>query len=354
MKSEHAPESLVPVTNNTNYNASPDQFEKVVAELPEAQQDVLRWWYFLGKEQSWPMTKLAKACGVHSTTLSRIFRGEYGADVASVCESLDKARTNFRETADNPDFIMTSLAKQIFAICDSTRALRTVAIVQGEMGIGKTTVEEEYKRRNNHGRTSYYRCEPGLTLVQFVTEFARANGVSTKNKQTHLRLREKLYTVAGAGNRLLIVDELHQLFLRRDRNDITPILQCEFLRAVYDKANCGMVLFGTTGLEKYMANESDALAQLLDRGRKLYLPSKPTKDDVRAFISHYGLPDLTSAQPEASAIMADIVASSGLRQLTLHLRNGATLAAKRKEPFTWDHFVRAFKDLASLGKKPGK
>lgn len=348
-----APETsaLVSARHNTNYNIAPDQFEIVISKLPDDQQETLRFWYFLGKDREWSLTQLAKSCGASSTTLSRVFRGEYGADLAKLCETLGRARESFSESADNPEFIMTALARRMFRIADRTRSLKTVSICWGPMGSGKTTNLIEYKNRNNHGRTTYYRCEPGMTLVQFITEFARANGVSMKSKQTHLRLREKLYTVLGAGNRLAIVDELHQLFLRREKSDITPILQCEFLRCVFDKAGCGMMLIGTDALDKYLVSEKEALAQLIDRGHPWPLPGKPTQADAKAFIKHFGLSDLTDREPEASAIVRDVLNSSGLRKLTLHLRDGASTAAKAGERYSWSHFITAFEDLNSLGKR---
>jgi len=342
---------LIHSTGNANYNTSPDVFEKVIHAIPEDQQEILRHWYFMGKDHSWSLTKLAKVSGVSSSTLSRIFSGNYGAELVSVCATLVQARETFVETIDNPEFIMTSLAKHIFRICDRTRSLKTVTLMWGAMGIGKTTVAEEYKRRNNHGRTLYYRCSPGLTFVQLVTELSRACGVSG-SKQTHLRLREKLFTVLSAGNRLLIVDELHQLFLRRASSDITAVMQCEFLRECYDRSNCGMVFFGTKALEKHMVAQKESLAQLLDRGTmpRITLAPKPTKSDVKQFVANYGLPELTEREPQAAAIIADILASSGLRKLTMHLRDGAATAAKQGEKYVWHHFVTTFEDIQSLSK----
>jgi DNA transposition AAA+ family ATPase len=343
---------LRPVTTTTNYNIAPDHFEQVISKLPPAQQDVIRWWYFLGKDRGWPLSQLAKACGSSSTTLSRVFRGEYGAELDKLCTSLTKARESFHETVDNPEFIMTSLAREIFAINDRVRALRTVAFLYGEMGIGKTTVQEEYKHRNNHGRTIYYRCEPGMTLVQFIQSFAMACGIGYKSRVTQLKIREKLYSLLGAGQRLVIIDELHQLFLRRPGADLTPVLQCEFLRCLHDKSGCGMVLTGTHALEQYMTDQKKILAQLLDRGTMpIQLPNKPTAEDARAFVKHFGLSPLTSSEPEAAAIVKDILTSAGLRKFTLHLRDGAATAAKRGEKYTWSHFCTAFEDLQSLGKR---
>lgn len=336
---------------NTNYNISPDQFELVISKLPESQQEVLRYWYFRGKDKDWSLTKLANQCGVSSTTLSRVFRGQYGAELDKLCDTLNKARTSAYESVDNPEFIMTSLAREIFAIADRVRALRTVAILYGEMGIGKTTTLEEYKRRNNHGRTIYYRCEPGMTLVQFIQSLASACGIGYKSRVTQLKIREKLYTLLSAGQRLLIIDELHQLFLRRPGADLTPVLQCEFLRTLYDKSGCGLVLTGTKALEKYLVSQNEILAQLLDRGTMpIQLPANPTAADARAFVKHFGLPPLSENEPEAASIIKDILTSAGLRKLTLHLRDGAATAAKRGEKYTWGHFVTAFDDLKSLVK----
>lgn len=344
--------NLRPATTTTNYNISPAEFEKVIAQLPQDQQEILRWCYFLGKDRGWPLTKLAKEVGSSSTTLSRVFRGEYGAELTKLCDSLSKAKASIHDSVDNPDFLMTSLGKEIFTICDRVRSLRTVAILWGAMGIGKTTVLEEYKRLNNHGKTIYYRCEPGMTLVQFITSLASACGVGSKSKQTQLTTRERLYTLLGAGQRLVIVDELHQLFLRRPGQDLTPVLQCEFLRTIYDKAGCGLVLTGTKALEKYMVDQKEALAQLLDRGTMaIHLPDKPTAEDARAFVKAFGLPALSDREPEAAAIVKDILTSAGLRQFTLALRDGAATAAKRSEKYTWGHFCETYEDFQSLGKR---
>lgn len=343
------------ITTTTNYGTSPDQFEKVIGPLPEDQQDVLRWWYFLGKDEGWSLSRLAQACGSSTSTLSRVFRGEYGAELIKLCGELKKARERRDVRVDNPEFTQTSLADILFALADSTRMLRTVLIAMGEMGIGKTISLLEYKRLNNHGKTIYYRCEPGMTLVQFIQSFAQACGIGYKSKVTQLKIREKLYNLLGSGQRLVIIDELHELFLRRDKNDITAIMQCEFLRTCFDKAEeigggCGLMLVGTKTLEKHMTTAGDALAQLLDRGEKVDLPAKPSADDGRAIAAKFGLPRLTNSDMEASAIIVDILKASGLRKLTINLRNGATYAKKLKQPYGWHHFVTAHDDRKSLGK----
>lgn len=331
---------------------SAQDFEGVLKNTySQAQQEILRFWFFTAKEHNWGLKKLAAVTGISTTVLHRLFRGDYGADPTSSIQKLDKARANFHENADNPEFILTSLAARLFAIFDKTRALRNVSILWGRMGIGKTECTTEYQRLNNHGRTILVRFPAGASFPFFVAVVARACGVSTSSQSAFVQ-RSKIISVLSAGQRLLIIDELHQAFLTT-RTD-TAVKCCEFLREIADTANCGLVLIGTELLEEHIfrGQHKDALRQLVDRGTvQVPLPAKATKGDYHKFLANYGLhfPD-TAKDPEACDIFNDIIKSAGLRKLTLHLRDGAAYAAKREEKYTWAHFVAAFEAIQSLSK----
>jgi DNA transposition AAA+ family ATPase len=163
--------------------------------------------------------------------------------------------------------------------------------------------------------------------------------------------REKIYTVLAAGQRLLIIDELHQAFLTT-RTD-TAVKCCEFLREIADVAGCGLVLVGTELLktEIFTGIHKEALRQLVDRGTvQAALPAKATKKDYTAFLDFYGLPFPTEADGEALPTLEDILKSSGLRKLTMHLRDGLAYATRKQEPYAWTHFVAAFEAIQSLSK----
>lgn len=341
---------LTHVNTGLNYQVSSDNFEKVISDLPEDQAEVLRWWYFHGKENNLSLSRLGAIAGVSSSSLSLVFRGSYGAKLDQLCATLRKARETIKDQVGNPDFIMSALAKRLFVIFDRARALQTVAICWGAMGIGKTAIAEEYKDRNNHGRTIYLRCGAGMAFGQFTNHLARTLNVTTKNTGHH-EIREKIFRVLSAGQRLLIVDELHQIFLTT-RTD-TAVKIAEFLRECYDRSKCGLVLIGTEVLKQEVFNgpHKEALRQLVDRGTlQVALPAKPTKQDIAAFIGHYGLAEPGEGEEEARAILTDIITHAGLRKLTLHLRDGAAAAAKAGEPYAWSHFVRAFRAIAALAK----
>lgn len=344
-----APSSSVTATGS--YSIASDQFELVLQTYTPEAAECLRFWFYLGKERNWSLGKLQNVTGVSTTVLSRLFRGKYNAGTESVIESLNKARASFGEAIENPDFIMTSLAKRVFAAADKTRALGNVTICWGAMGIGKTTIVSEYQRLNNHGKTMLVRFPVGATFAYFVQCVAKAAGVATRS-QSQFHQRDKIIATLSAGKRLLIVDELHQAFLTT-RGD-TAVRCLEFLREIADCSGCGLMLFGTDVIrhEFFEGIHREALAQLVDRGTvQIPLPTKPTRGDVTAFLAHYGLRLPTEQDPEAAALLNDILTASGLRKLTMHLRDGAAYAAKQQQAYTWDHFTAAFEAIATLAKK---
>ncbi len=339
-----------PATGSLSISAH--DFEKTIAAVYDAgAQETLRFWFFTAKERNLSLAALAQMTGLSSTVLSKLFRGVYDADPGSAIEQLRRARGNFHETAASPDFIETALSRRMFRIFDKTRALRNVSILWGAMGIGKTECIMEYQRRNNHGRTQVVRFPAGASFAYFVAHVARAVGVSTRS-QSQFQQRDKIIQVLAAGQRLLIIDELHQAFLTT-RTD-TAVRCCEFLREISDVANCGLVLIGTEVLadQVFRGPHKDALRQLVDRGTvQVPLPAKATEKDHEKFLRFYGLdfPD-ASREPTAASILADIIRHAGLRKLTLHLRDGAAFAARKNEAYAWGHFVAAFDAIQSLSK----
>lgn len=341
---------LAPAKAFQTFGIAVENFETAITAYSLDQQEIVRWWFYLAKERGWPLARLADATGVHSSTLSRVFRGIYQAEIDRVAATLVKAKEIFAEVSDNPEFIQTSLASRLFSAMDKTRALGNVTICWGPMGIGKTVCLEEYTRQNNHGKTRVVRFPAGCTFAYFVAHVATALGIAA-HKTGQFANRQKIYQVMSAGKRLLIVDELHQAFLtcRAD----TAIKCCEFLREICDVSGCGLFLIGTEVLRKeiYQGAHKDALAQLIDRGTvQIPLPAKATKQDYQRFLAYYGLKLPGEHDPEAKDILEDIIKSAGLRKLTLHLRDGAAYAGKRGEIYEWRHFTAAFEAIQSLSK----
>jgi DNA transposition AAA+ family ATPase len=330
---------------------SPHDFELVLHNhYDEHASEVLRFWFFTAKAKNWNLKKLSAVTGMSTTVLYRLMRGEYPADTANAIATLDAARATLGDAAENPEFIETSLAARMFTIFDKTRALRNVSILFGRMGIGKTECISEYLRRSPVGRTAVVRFPAGASFPQFLQHVGRALGVARTGNAGNTR--ERITQLLAMGQRLLIVDELHQAFLTT-RTD-TAVKCCEFLREISDVSGCGLVLVGTEILEDAFLRgpHKEALRQLVDRGTvQVTLPARATKQDYQKFLKTYGLnfPD-AAKDPEAFEILNDIIKSAGLRKLTLHLRDGLATANKRGEAYTWTHFTDSFNAIISLGK----
>ena len=334
-----------------SYLVASHTFEGNMKNYTPEQADTLRFWFYLGKQNNWGLTELGRRTGVSSTTITRLFRCVYEGDIAGQIEKLGKARQTYAETAENPEFIATSLSKIFFAACEKTRALGNVTLMWGAMGIGKTTIAQEYQRQNNHGKTILIRFPVGATFAYFVQCVAKAAGVSTRS-QSQFHMREKIIATLAAGQRLVLVDELHQAFLTT-RGD-TAVKCCEFLRELKDLSGCGLVLIGTELLQKEFFDgiHKASLAQLVDRGTvQIPLKSKPTDGDVKKFLAHYGLTMPDENHADAAAIIDAILKSSGLRKLTMHLRDGKAYANKRDETYHWGHFVAAHDAIVTLSRK---
>ncbi len=350
MSSAPAPSNQM-LHSGRNLGIATESFYDTIEKYPEHHRETLSFWFELGRDRNWGLTELSRQSGVSSTTLTRLFRCIYEGDVEAQIERLAIARANWSEVIGNPDFIMTSLSRKMFEAFDKTRALRNVTIMWGAMGIGKTTIITEYHRQHGHGQTFVVRCPGhGCSIYQFVSHVAKSMRVSM-SKETIMSMRDKIGAMLAKGNRLLILDELHEIF--RTCNQQTIIRICEWLRELQEISQCGLALTGTELLHKefFHGVHKEVLAQLVDRGTvQIPLNATPTKGDIVAFLKHYGLPFPTETEGQAATLINDILRSSGLRKLTLHLRDGAAYANKRQETYTWDHFTAAHDAIQALSR----
>lgn len=341
---------------NKGFGVSTEDFDVSLAKNyphPDHQR-VLRFWFETAKDKGWSLSDLARHTGQSTTVISRLFRGIYNADPTSAIDKLMMSMERFDEAIENPEFITTSLAKLMFAAFDKTRSLKTVTIMWGPKGIGKTTITNEYGRLNNHGLTYVMRCPGyGCTPYQFMHVLANALRITTGNKSA-LQLHEKIGQFLSRGNRELIIDEVHEIFLTCRPRDIVKIF--EWIRELYDRYNFGLSLVGTDVMYKnfYTGDYADVLSQLTDRGViQVPLPNSPTQKDIVRFIEHYGLQMAQEGTPEFQMVN-DIIKSAGLRKFNLHLKDGNFTAVKLGERYEWKHFVMGIKNLESLQKRGTK
>jgi DNA transposition AAA+ family ATPase len=306
----------------------------------------IRWLYNWARANRWTAKQLEAETKISWTTLYRVFTGKYGARLDSVIERITTYRklAEERATMGGAPFCETSVSRKIFKACEYALVSQSLVFIYGEPQIGKTFTLEEYLRLNNHGQTKMVRMPASAGVQLMMKEFARACYISPN--AAFEGLRDSVFNAIDSKN-LVIVDELHQVFLSYQRGSAIKAL--EVIREIHDRTKCGMVLCGTLRLrqEIMLGQHADLLEQFRRRGvLEIVLPKTLPRADVDRITAGYGLPPATD---DALALQTDILRDHGLGKLCKFIQTGARIAHKAKERLNWNHIIKAHDILAKLG-----
>jgi DNA transposition AAA+ family ATPase len=375
-------EALIPVTAGRDaINISGDTVTTKTAHLDDEERSLVRWAYDYARDNDWGWNLAAKELGVSSTTLYRIWVDKYRhqmvqkdsagnkvphpkagerISLSSICETLADRKRLFdeRATLRKVPFVETSVFKTIDKICEEALLSQTVAMIYGESQIGKTESLEEHRRRNNHGQTIYVRLPASAGVQLVMKEVAKACRVSPDSSFEHLRDRVHK---AIDGTKLLIIDELHEVFECYQKKSIVRVL--EVIREIFDRTKCGLVLCGTRVFRENLetGHYAQFLKQLRRRGvLEAQLPDVAPVPDLNAFAAAYGLPPLKVVYKEKKLVGQDAAADLvlaiakeyGLGRYIKTLARGARRATKKTQRYTWDHFLQAYDFVARLKDNP--
>lgn len=188
------------------------------------------------------LAKLSELIGVSASVLSEWVKGTYRGDDDRVCRLVDQflAREDQRDKgARIRGFAPIRVVVEcILAAVTQAVTRRSMAVITGEPGSGKTTFGRWYADRND-----------GAVLItasdadgdaKFVIDALHAALVKTYSRFTRQKLRELIGYLQGHKNVILIVDECQKL---------TPAA-LETLRSIHDQSdpagerNVPIILFG--------------------------------------------------------------------------------------------------------------
>jgi len=311
------------------------------------QLQTLTWLVTVCKNEKYNLAEISEKIGYDSsTTLYRVLRGQYGADIRNVIEKIDAFRKLWEQRlgVSKVAFVETTLSRQIFDFCDLTRTYQVIQPIYGDTQTGKSFALEEYRRQNNHGYTIYFQMPADGHKFNFLMALCTALGVSPKGNSAALAAR-----AIGALNEniLLIIDEIHQTCI--SNKSAIKLNTIEFIRLeLYEKVKCGIVLCGTNVFrdEVERGKHSGVLEQTRRRGMAvLQLPSMLPRCDMDALAASFHLPPAPNSIHE---LRTAIIKANGLRAYTNFMRASVKLAFNRGETVTWDHFVSAHDSLAKL------
>ena len=315
--------------------------------VTEEQAELIRWAFAWAKTNNLSLAGAGDAFGLSPTTVQRVFTGQYGADYAGPLAKIANARrlVEARSTRKDVGFIETSVWRRIDAACTSALNDQMPVFIYGPSQIGKTTCLLEFARRHNHGTSKYVRMPAACTFAFFVQSVARACFIPT-SRQTRINdMRERIAHAIDSKN-LLIVDEFHQALVTVGPLAATQIM--EFIREIYDRTGCGIVLsatnVGETELER--GERAGIYDQLRRRGMvKLVLPPKAGAADLRKIAASFDLPPPEGKYLEA---VQSMLALSGTGMYIKYLQAAHSLASRRGKPLSWEHFGAVWDGMRKL------
>jgi DNA transposition AAA+ family ATPase len=322
---------------------------EATADLPPDQRQQILWLHTFYWEQQIGLDDCAKKIGYDGGTLSKVFRGVYEGNLAQVVDAIVKFRAllNDRASINKVSFIRTQLFGILEESCNALRTYQKMGFVYGESQVGKTKCLKEYAamEQYNHGRTVYIEMPVGGSLSSFMAELARKVKVGAQQKSGDLRSSIKN---AFTDDMVLIVDEASRAAVGGKQTSKT----LDFIRAIYDHAQCGVLLCGTNIFREQMANDAmEPFLRQLHR-RVLFrrqLPDRPTRADLNAIAAHYGL---SPASEEAYQLQKETIMRHGLGVWLTTLTAAARAASKRNNEMTWTHVIKAHAFLKKLEQSP--
>jgi len=343
-----------PTDNQNRISIPGDTVKTCLARLVQtgeldADGEGLVWWFYChARESKWRLRDAGAAINRDATTVHRLFNGSYGAGYANLIDEIRRYKRIADERGKRRDigFIETSAWAKINAVCRNALYDSMPAFIYGASQIGKTACLKEYARRNNHGQTKYIRMPAAPTFQFAVKTVADACFISTRQNMDVTRRR---IMDAVDDRTLVIIDEFHQCM--STTSDLIARKVVEFLREVYDRTGCGIVLCGTRVFRHEFERGRQALIfdQFRRRGMlELTLPDTPPKSDIIRIAKAFDLP-----APDGQVLDAvkSMLQESGVGKYIKYLQYAHGLATTRKEPLTWDHFTKAYNGIRALSKQ---
>ena len=323
--------------------------ESLVARgaLDKDQAELIRWAFAYAKTNNLSLAAAGEVFDLSASTVQRLFTGQYGADYSGPVAKLSNARrlVEARSSRKDVGFIETSVWRKIDAACTSALNDQMPVFIYGPSQIGKTTCLLEFARRHNHGTSKYVRMPAACTFSFFVQSVARACFIPS-SRQTRINdMRERVAHAIDSKN-LLIVDEFHQALVTVGAMTATQIM--EFIREIYDRTGCGIVLSATNVGERELERGERAgiYDQLRRRGMvKLMLPAKAGMADLRKIAASFDL-----APPEGRYLDAvqSMLALSGTGMYIKYLQAAHSLAVRRSQTLSWEHFGAVWDGMRKL------
>lgn len=375
---EHEPELDPAKTSNAllsmqsiRYRIPGDVVAKAVRDLPDDQRAAIRWFDGYARARNLGPDELAALLkkdddGKESYSYSSIYavmtgrRQEQGFSVAPVVAAIVRLRKQVegQSRVTESGFVETRLSKAITARCQRALKRQKILFIFGDSQIGKTESLVHYQRTHNHGETIYVSAPIPASLMNFLEQLALSLGIPSQQRQADLRRR---IIDSFDSKMLLIVDEAHE-FLNSGKSGIAALA---FLRELYNRAKCGIVIAMTNEGRKELLTGSYAvrLKQLWNRRiAPLQLPKSVPVDDLALFAAAHGLDPAPNKKVTVRTpyiddfgqekerdytanpfdLQSKVTAEEGLGVWLTILQDAQDMAAEQSRSVSWQAVLKAY------------
>ena len=308
--------------------------------------DLIFWLYNYAQDNKLTLKEMGEVIGMSQTVAFHLLRCDYGAKYDSVIEAIRKAKKRIEEESKKKSigFVKTWTASRIFDACDAALYDHMPEFIYGVSQSGKTTALLEYQRTHNHGTTKYMRMGSHWSKARTVMELAIVCRCYS-NKATTAQLEHRILDSLTDRN-LLIVDEFHEALFTSGQ--VAALEVMEFLRELYDRTGCGIVMSATPmGLKDFeQGKNAVAFDQFRRRGLvKIVLPDVPKVADINKFAKSFELP---VPEGDVLKVIKQMLRSDGLGKFVKYLQKAYALATGEKRPLAWSDFAAVCNGYAAL------
>ena len=323
-------------------------------QVTEEDGEEVVWLYNYAQEFHLKEADLAAKMGAYDkNTIYQVFRGTYGVQgngKYSSWANFIKAVRDFKSVEIEEmkkkriGIIETEVKKTVFTACQAALNDGMPAFIYGASQIGKTTALMEFQRLNNHGRTVYLRMGSGWTRPRLVRELAARFGNGVKATKCWA-LEDAIFGSLTRYN-LLIIDEFH--LAMETATDASAKAIMEFIREIYDRTGCGLVMsatkVGVTGIES--GKNMLLVDQLRRRGVvRVILPDVPPVRDINTIARSFDLP---LPAGEILQHIKTLIKTRGLGVFIKYLQKSYAVSRKAKEELSWDSFRKVANGYLAL------
>ena len=323
-------------------------------QVTEEDGEEVVWLYNYAQEFHLKEADLAAKMGAYDkNTIYQVFRGTYGVQgngKYSSWANFIKAVRDFKSVEIEEmkkkriGIIETEVKKTVFTACLAALNDGMPAFIYGASQIGKTTALMEFQRLNNHGRTVYLRMGSGWTRPRLVRELAARFGNGVKATKCWA-LEDAIFGSLTRYN-LLIIDEFH--LAMETATDASAKAIMEFIREIYDRTGCGLVMsatkVGLTGIES--GKNMLLFDQLRRRGVvRVILPDVPPVRDINTIARSFDLP---LPAGEILQHIKTLIKTRGLGVFIKYLQKSYAVSRKAKEELSWDSFRKVANGYLAL------